>query len=184
MNESHISKRYAKAVLSYAHDLGEEEALYAKMLELAQTCRELPALLQTLDSPVVREEKKCELIISAGGEGELKSYDAFARLIVENHREDLVRSIALAYVRLYRKINNISVINLTSAIRLPEGIRERIRRNVTSRTHGTAEIEIEIDPSIEGGFILQVDDLRLDASVKGQLDKIRRQLTKKDKKIV
>lgn len=184
MNESHISRRYAKAVLSYARDLGEDQALYTRMLMLDRSCAEMPKLVQTLVSPVVAPDDKKALVLGAGGGGGLASYDAFARLVIENQRGELVRNIALAYINMYRNDNNISVIHLTSARPLSDGIRERIGKSVTDRTHGTAEIDIRIDETIGGGFILQVDDRRLDASVKGQLDRIRRQLTGKERKLV
>lgn len=184
MNESHISKRYAKAVLSYARELGEDQVLYAKMLMLAHNCAVMPELIQTLVSPVVKPTDKMTLILDAGDGRNLKSYNAFARIAIENQRGELIRNIALAYIKMYRNDNNISVIHLTSARPLSEGIRQRIGKSITDRTHGTAEIEIRIDESIEGGFILQVDDRRLDASVKGQLDRIRHQLTGKERKLV
>ncbi|MBR4037690.1 MAG: F0F1 ATP synthase subunit delta, partial [Tidjanibacter sp.] len=58
------------------------------------------------------------------------------------------------------------------------------RTIVEERTGGVAEINTHILPSIEGGFVLQVDDLLLDASLKGQLEKIRKELLRKNKTLV
>jgi len=45
-------------------------------------------------------------------------------------------------------------------------------------------LDTEIDPSIEGGFILTVNDLALDASVKGQIERIRREFISRNQRIV
>ena len=46
------------------------------------------------------------------------------------------------------------------------------------------EIESIVDESLIGGFIMEVDSLRLDASVQGQLREIRKQLVKPNRKLV
>ena len=47
-----------------------------------------------------------------------------------------------------------------------------------------AELVVYVRPDIEGGFVLQVDDLLLDASLKGQLEKIKREFLRKNKTLV
>lgn len=170
--------------MAYARELGEDRALYGRMRVLAKACVAVPQLVRTLCNPVVDMEEKQRLILKAGHKGEEKSYDAFVRIVTENHRERLILNMALAYMKLYRRLNNISVISIISARPLSHAVYQRIYDDITARTHGTAEIEVHIDPSIDGGFIMQIDDQRLDASVKGQLEKIKRQLTNRVKNIV
>ena len=43
---------------------------------------------------------------------------------------------------------------------------------VQSRAQGTVEFNTEVDPSIIGGFILEYDTYRMDASVKSKLNAI------------
>ena len=45
-------------------------------------------------------------------------------------------------------------------------------------------IEVEVDPSIIGGFIFDIDDYMLDASVIRQLDDIRVQFIERNRRIV
>ena len=49
---------------------------------------------------------------------------------------------------------------------------------VESKTHGTVEFNTEVDPNIIGGFILEYDTYRMDASVKTKLNTILNQLKK------
>lgn len=158
--------------------------MYERMRVLAQTCAAVPQLVRTLSNPMIAVEEKQRLMYDAGGKGAEKSYDAFVRVVLENRRERLIFNMALAYMKLYRNENNISVISITSAKPLSHAVYGRIYSDITARTHGTAEIEVRIDDSLDGGFIMQIDDRRLDASVKGQLEKIKRQLAGRQKDLV
>ena len=45
-------------------------------------------------------------------------------------------------------------------------------RLVESKTNGTVEFETEVNPDIIGGFILEYDTFRMDASVRSKLNNI------------
>ena len=45
-------------------------------------------------------------------------------------------------------------------------------------------MEESVDPSLIGGFVLDLEDYRLDASVSRQIEDIRRQLVQKNNRIV
>ena len=53
-----------------------------------------------------------------------------------------------------------------------------MKKMVESKTHGTVEFNTEVDPSIIGGFILEYDTYRMDASVKTKLSKVLQELDK------
>ena len=185
MNEGLISKRYAKALLEYATTLGEDHALYKRMKTLEHSLFTTPGLREVLRSPVVSTEDKAELISTASGGGKFEqSGQRFVRLVLRNGRGDLMQYMVLSYILLYREVNKISVVELVTAFPLSDKAIERIRLDVERRTHGTVEFEMRVDPSIEGGAIFRIDDLRLDASVAGQLEKVRRQFIQKNRIIV
>jgi F-type H+-transporting ATPase subunit delta len=184
MNEGLISKRYAKALYKHAADLGEETLLYHRMLILEGILHKMPELRMSLKSPMVTAENKRELLRSATGKDPEQSYLDFIELVVSNRRTDYLFRIALGYQQFYRQRKNISVVRLTSAKRMSAKALERIRRFTEERTHGKVEFSNHIDPSIDGGFIFQLDDYRIDASVKGQLDRIGRKLAQINKSII
>ncbi len=172
MNTGLIARRYAKALLAYAAERGETAELYGAMRTLADSYAALPALRNTLESPVVAREQKLELASTAGGTELPESYRDFVKLVLDNRREAYLQTMALEYMTLYRKRNNISVVHITSAVPLDQEVTDRIAASVTERTHGTVELENKIDPSLGGGFIFRIDDRQLDASVRGALERI------------
>jgi len=55
---------------------------------------------------------------------------------------------------------------------------------VENTTGGTIEMEKVIDPEIIGGFMFEVDFVRWDASISGQLRRIKKEYIEKNNKIV
>ena len=53
---------------------------------------------------------------------------------------------------------------------------QKLRQMVEDRTNGIVEFETEVNRDIIGGFILEYDTYRMDASVKSQLKAILTQL--------
>ncbi|MDR2472117.1 MAG: F0F1 ATP synthase subunit delta [Tannerella sp.] len=176
MNEGLISKRYARALYRHAAKLGEENVLYHRMLILEELLCRMPQLRERLKSPVVKPREKLSLLQTATGKNAEQSYLDFAELVVANERCAALRMITLSYQQIYRKMKNISVVHLVSAKKMSFAAIEKIRRITEQQTHGTVEFSNHIDPAIDGGFILQFNDLRIDASVRGQLQQIERKL--------
>ena len=176
MNEGLIARRYAKALYAYAAELGQEQALYGRMQTLAAALATLPDLSEALRNPTLSLRDRATLLNEAAGPQPEPSYLAFVRLVLARHREESLRAIALGYTDYYRRKKHISIVRLVSAVPMSDEALARIRRQVALRTHGEVEFENGVDPSIDGGFIFRLNDYRLDASVKGQLGRIRREL--------
>ena len=135
-----------------------------------------PKLRDTLSSPVVSVKYKKEILREAAGPEPEQSYLDFVRLILKNNREGMLYDIVLSYQTYYRRRKNISIVHLTSARPMSEEMLARIRRQVEKRTQGDVEFSAHTDPTVGGGFIFQLNDMRLDASVRGQLARLRRLL--------
>ncbi len=185
MNEGLISKRYAKALLEFSTARGEDKSLYEHMRRLSKSIAASQQLRDALVNPVLSLEDKTQLICVAAGNGAIElSFERFIAMVVKNHREHLLQNMALGYMELYRRVHRISVVNLVSVKPMSGYALERIRLDVERRTHGTVELDTHVDESIRGGFVFQINDLRLDATVAGQLEKVRRQFIQKNRILI
>ncbi len=184
MDEGLISKRYAKALYFHASDMGEEALLYHRMQILETLLRKMPEFRESLRSPMISVGEKLNLLKNATGKNPEQSYLDFIDLVMTNHRGNALLMISLSYQVLYRQKKKISVVHLISAKKVPGKAIERIRYLTEQRTHGKVEFSTRIDPSIDDGFIFQLNDIRIDASVKGQLNQIGRRLAQINKSII
>ena len=90
------------------------------------------------------------------------------------HREDYAWQMALAYRDIYRRANRISQVRITTAAKLPDAEMGKIRSLVErSFPDTTLEFSDSIDASIIGGFVIDVDDARMDASVSNEIELLR-----------
>ncbi len=173
-----ISVRYARALLKSATDQKLEDKVYQEMMNLANSYLEVPQLRQTIDNPMLSKDKKETLLQTAAGEKPCMLTKSFISLVLKEDRENVIQFMANSYVTLYRKQKNVIRGKLTTAARVSAQTEQKMRQMVESKTNGTVEFETEVNPDIIGGFILEYDTFRMDASVRSKLNTILTQLTK------
>ena len=174
-----ISVRYARALLKSATEAKIEAQVYQDMQLLAKSYIDVPALRQTIDNPMLAKEKKQMLLHTAiGGERASALSKSFVALVLKEGRESMIQFMANSYVTLYRQQKNIILGRLTTATRVSAAMEQKMRTVVEAKTQGTVEFETQVDPDIIGGFVLEYDTYRMDASVKSRLNTILTQLKK------
>ena len=174
-----ISVRYARALLKSATEAKIEAQVYQDMQLLAKSYIDVPALRQTIDNPMFAKEKKQMLLHTAiGGERASALSKSFVALVLKEGRESMIQFMANSYVTLYRQQKNIILGRLTTATRVSAAMEQKMRTVVEAKTQGTVEFETQVDPDIIGGFVLEYDTYRMDASVKSRLNSILTQLKK------
>ena len=161
-----------------ATDAKLEEQVYQEMMTLAKSYSDVPVLRQTIDNPMLEKSKKQTLLETAVGGTPSKLMQTFIALVLKEDRENMVQFMAYSYVTLYRKQKNVIRGKLTTAARVSAQTEQKMRQMVESKTQGTVEFETEVNPDIIGGFILEYDTYRMDASVKSKLNTILNQLSK------
>ena len=179
-----ISIRYARALLAFSNDTGQAPSVYPEAITLYRNFQEIGELHRLLDEPILSREEKLDLLTKASGGNLTDTMHKFLALVLKNKREKFLMYILQSFIELYRKQEKIRVGKLTTAVPIaPEEV-ERIRRIVVEHAGGTAEFTTKVDPSIEGGFIFEINTYRLNASVADQMRRIRQQFIEKNRRIV
>jgi len=173
-----ISMRYARALLKSATDAKLDDNVYQEMMTVSKSYIDVPALRQTIDNPMLSKDKKEALLLIAAGEKPSALTRSFISLVLKADRENMIQFMANSYVTLYRKQKNVIRGKLTTAARVSAETEQKMRQMVESKTNGTVEFETEVNPDIIGGFILEYDTFRMDASVKSKLNSILNTLKK------
>lgn len=172
MNNGKISIRYAKALLSSAKEAKVEDKVYSEMVTLESAFAQINLLKQAMVNPTLSKEEKNKLINTVFYNKASKLTKSFINLVIENGREDYFYRIALSFQELYRKDKNIVVTHLTTAMELDETIKNKIVSSVVNQENSKVELRTEINPDIIGGYIIDVENKRLDASIIRQLSKL------------
>ena len=179
-----ISMRYSKALLAFANEGNVSNVVYMEALILEQSFKEVLELRHAMENPILTQENKMNLLITASGGKISKQMERFFQLVMKEKREKFLPSIMRSYIDLYRKQENISVGNLITAVPMAPKEVERIRRIIVDHKGGSAEFSTKVDPSIQGGFIFEIGTYRLDASIANQIRKVKQQFIEKNRRIV
>ncbi len=173
-----ISVRYARALLKSATEQQVADAVYKDMQTLADSYMRVPQLRFTIDNPMLEKGKKKLLLLTACGDHRNDLTDRFVELVLKEDRENILQFMANSYITLYRQQKNVIRGRLITATTVSPEIEQKMRKMVESRTNGTVEFATQVNPDIIGGFILEYDTYRMDASVKSHLNNILNTLKK------
>ncbi len=164
---SEATERYAAALFGTVN--GDAQAVR----EAADTLMADSKLWNTLQSPAVTAAEKKELIAGAAcldGRDELK---AFLTLLAEEDHLTALPQIMAEFSRLTLAAQGGVNCLVTCAREPDEATQEAIRKAVCKLRGATnAVLQIKIDPSLLGGFVLDVDGVTYDRSVKGRLNRL------------
>lgn len=176
MNGGLIPHRYAKALYKFALEHDSAQVVYNEMHSVVRAFEENPGLLKALN-PSVSAADKSKLLITAAGSMVENDYKGFVRLIIDNKREVYAYEMALAYRDIYRKANHISTVRITTAMQLPDDEMAKLRALIAkSFPENKLEFTDRIDASIIGGFVIDVDQVRMDASISNEIENLRQKL--------
>ncbi|MGM9804524.1 MAG: ATP synthase F1 subunit delta [Muribaculaceae bacterium] len=177
MNDGLIPNRYAKALYKHASEVGEAGEVYGQMKRLAASFASVDGLKATINNPFIDIEDKEKVLLKAAGAQKDGSLDKFIILANKHSRITMLHAMALAYVKIYRSEQRISQVEIVTACPLANDKIKQITATVEKYLDGRSlETSTRIDESLIGGFVVKVDSVVLDASVKNELKKLRLKL--------
>ena len=175
MDTGIISNRYAKAVFQYALERREENRLREELKVLSGQFLAVPTLNNVLHDPTIPAAVKINVLTTAAG-GEISdSCRQFIRLVIKNGRARYMKSIALMYDKVYRKAKNKVILKLVTTEPASDEMKNKLVQLIHYKNE-QVDFMAKTDADIIGGFILEIDDLRLDASIRNQLNQLRLEL--------
>jgi len=178
MDNPRLAGRYAKSIVDLSQERNQLEVICADMKLLQSICRSNPDFVSFLRSPIISADKKDKIIESVltGKINVLTS--AFIKLLVNKGRENYLPEIADAFIDQYNEIKNIHRVKLTTAVTVSDELKQAIVDKVkTSASIQNIELETVVKEKLIGGFMLEMQDRLIDASVLRDLHDIKRQFT-------
>jgi F-type H+-transporting ATPase subunit delta len=100
----------------------------------------------------------------------------FLRLLSEKGRVGEIEEIGREFERLFAEEEGVLSVGLTTAVELSDQDAKRIVEQIEEASGRTVEATRNVDPGLVGGIVLQVGSMRLDGSVRGRLERLRREL--------
>jgi F-type H+-transporting ATPase subunit delta len=168
-----IARAYADALFEAGKETDKLDALREQVGQFADALDESRDMQVFFFSPYFSSAEKREGIgkVLSGAEPELIN---FLELLVEKHRMPVVFRIRRRFDALCAEENKELTVTVTSAVELDEGTVDHIGDAIAKQTGRKVELNSTVDDAILGGLVLRVGNMVLDASVRNQLEKLRK----------
>jgi F-type H+-transporting ATPase subunit delta len=132
-------------------------------------------LRAVLRNPELPPETKAEIVGDIIGEAD-ELVRNFLRLAAEKGRIGEIEEIARELDRLMAAEEGRLDVELTTAFELSDSEASAIVKQIQEASGRKVEATRKVDPDLIGGFVLQAGSMRVDASVRGRIDRLRREL--------
>ncbi len=170
-------RMYAEALFEAAKDAGRLEQVRTDLGDFVALLAELPELRDVLRNPQLDPTTKARVLEDlVGGVDELVRN--FLRLVAEKGRggelDEIQRELDRLVAREQRHLN----VELTTAVELSDDELRSIVSQIERASGRTVDATANVDPDLIGGVVLQVGTRRMDASVRGRLERLRRDLVR------
>jgi F-type H+-transporting ATPase subunit delta len=176
MQNPRLAARYAKSLLDLAIEQNSLESTLQDVQGMRDTMRDSKEFVSILRSPVIKADKKNAIIEAVIGNRMNPLSKAFVKLLVAKGRESDLPEIANTFIEQYKTLKKIRTVKLITASAVDASVTETIRQKVAaSQPDQSIEMTTEVNPALIGGFILQFDNKVVDASVRRDLNDIKKQ---------
>ena len=166
---------YARALFDAALEGDRLEPVREQLAQVVAAEAEVPELRELLRNPQLDPRARAAALedLLSGGEELLRN---FLLLLVDKGRTGQLEEISREFERLVAEHEGIVHAELTTAIELSDDEARDLLAQIEKASGRKVEATRRVDPSLIGGIVLQVGSLRLDASVRGRLERLRREL--------
>jgi F-type H+-transporting ATPase subunit delta len=178
MSINTIASRYAKSLLDLAIEQKNLDKVVEDIKGFSEVIKNRDVSL-LLKSPIVNTEKKIDVFRALFSKDMDKLTMSFIEIITKKSRERYLPEIAKTFLKFYQDYTKTSKVVITTASQMSEDEMNKIKSKLAEShiTLDNLEIEVKIDESIIGGFIIEVGDNLYDASVAYKLEQLKKEFS-------
>lgn len=176
MIEKKVARRYALALYETASSMKISDKINQDMLVVKKSIEASRDLKLFLHSPIVSPEKKKKVMSEIFSRKVNKLTLNFLELLVEKKRENHLYDICTDYANLANEKKGILEAKIRTAVALTDKDKKKFSEILKNYTGKDISAEYSVDKSIKGGIIAQFSDTIIDASIKRQLEILRKKM--------
>lgn len=176
MHAHPVARAYAGALLELARERGRLDDIGAQLAGVARLVHEEKDIRVFLETPTLEPHSKKQVLGSAlHGDVDVVVVD-FLCLLIDKGRIPALGDIADAYRALADEAAGRRRVQATSALPLPEDLRVRLADLLRQQEQCDCILETDVRPDLLGGLVLTIEDRIYDGSLRGQLQRLRKEM--------
>lgn len=172
--DSKIADRCARILLEYATETDSLEEIYQNVQLLAPYFHDSSGLAKILGNPAITRVDKMNVLERLFKEQIHSALWRFIVVILHQGQINQFEHIVSYFVTLYKEHMGIKDAAITTAIDLPKSFINEFKGELKKRL-GCKKLVLkqQTDPTIIGGYILDITPFTLDKSVRAQLSRLK-----------
>jgi F-type H+-transporting ATPase subunit delta len=151
--------------------------VHEALSDFAVAIEQTPELRNALRNPQLESSAKASILADIAGDDE-PLFRNFLLLVAEKGRAGELDEIANEFERLMAREERRLPVELTTARELTDDEAQAIVAQIEQAAGRTVEATRSVDPDLVGGIVLQAGSYRVDASVRGRLERLRQTLVR------
>jgi F-type H+-transporting ATPase subunit delta len=168
-----LARVYSRALFAAAKEHGKLDLVREQLgafCEALETHRELSVFFF---SPLFSSREKKDGVDKVL-EGPDEILVNFLKVLIDNHRMPVIFRIRRQLEALWQEENRLLEVEVTSAVELDDAVVAMLRERIESQTGRKVQLRRRVDDGILGGLVIRVSNMVFDASIRNQLERLRR----------
>ncbi|MCS4167027.1 F0F1 ATP synthase subunit delta [Sphingobacterium sp. BIGb0116] len=171
-----VASRYAKSLIDLASEQGSLETIKEDMDSFIAVLKSSTELQAVFANPIVPLDKKKNILDALFKDKINPNILAFFKIMINKGRGEIVYATAQEFIREYNEVKGIVKATVTSAAPLSEANLAAMKDVLAKETNAQVILINKVDHSLIGGFVVNIGDRQIDASIDGKLNKLERYL--------
>lgn len=174
-----VSKTYGDALFELAVAENLTDSLLEEIKMVQAVLKENEDFEKILMHPEIPKTEKIQVIENVFRGQTSDALTGFLRIVVTKGRYKDLPEIFAYFIARVKEYKKIGVVQVTSAIPVTDGQKEKIEKKLLDTTHyETMEIDYKVDESLIGGLMIRIGDRVVDSTIKSKLGKLTANLMK------
>ena len=171
-----LARPYARAAFEHARVAGDLAEWQTALMELAAIAAE-PKVAAAMRDPNQSAAQRASTLSRLAGEVVPPAVANLLATMADNGRLSLLPEVAMLFDQLKQSLESTVVVHVTSAYPLSDAETQQLVDTMQEKLARCITLTSETDPSLLGGALIRADDLVIDGSVRGRLNKLAGALT-------
>ncbi len=173
-----VSNKYAASLLEIVNEKKIDTLILKDVEMVIDLFDSSPQLKRVIANPVVKPEIKQNILEEIFKNKISKELFEFMIFVLKKNREELLYEILKCYLNLRDEFLGLIKVEVTACVNFSEEQEKLLIKKLEEILNKKVILSFKIDPLIIGGFIARTNNTVIDASLKHQLDSIRKQFLK------
>jgi F-type H+-transporting ATPase subunit delta len=152
--------------------------VHEALSDFAAAAAETPELRSVLRNPQLESRAKAGILADLAGDSE-PLFTHFLQVAAEKGRAGEIEEMAKEFEKLMAAEERRLTVELTTARELTDAEADAILGEIEKAAGRKVDATRKVEPGLVGGIVLNVGSLRVDASVRGRLERLRHELVKR-----